>query len=73
MNKIMKNPANYKRQSSLIKAMNKVSEGVMTVSVALWLQNVKNILIDKWGWEEKEASKFVVCYHPREAGYIANS
>jgi len=69
----MKNPMNYKRQSSLIKAMNKVSEGIMTVSVAMWLQNVKNVLIDKWGWEEKEASKFVTCYYPREAGYIANS
>lgn len=69
----MNNPMSYKRQSSLIKAMNKVSEGVMTVSVAIWLQNAKNVLIDQWGWEEKEALRFVACYEPRESAYLANS
>jgi len=67
----MKNPGEYKTQTGLLKALNRVSEGLMDMKVAWWLQNCRVVLVQKWGWEEKQAAKYVAAYHPRQSGYLA--
>jgi len=43
----------------------------MDMKVAWWLQNCRVVLVQKWGWEEKQAAKYVAAYHPRQSGYLA--
>ena len=57
-------PYSYKTQNGLLKALAK--RFYMPLD-AWWLQNAKTCLIDRWGWEEKEASKFVGAYMPNRA------
>ena len=69
----MKNVCDYKTQNGLLKAIHKVGDGVSNVSVCWWLQNAKWCLIEKWGWPEKEASKYIAGYMPRISQYTAIS
>ena len=65
------NPDFYKTQDGLLRKLSKVSQGGMTVAVAVWLHNVKFVLINKWGWSEQRASKYVAAYHPSFSLYKA--
>jgi hypothetical protein len=69
----MKHPANYKTQSGLIKALTRNSERAMDVSLAWWFKNAEYVLIDRWGWQEAKAARFVASYLPRQSAYRANS
>ena len=69
----MKVDINYKTQNGLLKAIHRNSEKyLMTTSVAWWFQIAKTTLIDKWGWTEKNASKYIAAYIPRESAYRAH-
>ena len=67
----MKFPRQYKTQRGLIKALNKVSEGLLFVRTAVWLRECVYSLVDNFGWEEMVAEKFVACYYPSGSGYLA--
>lgn len=58
------NPTNYKTQDGLLKAISRWSNaGIFTKW--LWL-NTKTTLIDRWGWDEKDASRYCDRYHSPE-------
>jgi hypothetical protein len=65
----MSNPANYKTQSGLIKALEKASQKSMDVSLAWWYKNAEHCLIKTWGWEEKDAAVFIMRYKPITTKY----
>lgn len=67
----MTNPLNYKTQKGLLKAINKASNLPMTVSLAIWFQNAKYQLINGFGWDEKQASRYIAGYQPLKSVYFS--
>jgi hypothetical protein len=67
------NPANYKTQAGLIKALSRIAECQMSVKIAWWLSSAQFALINNFGWEEETAAKFIAAYHPKESAYRATS
>jgi hypothetical protein len=66
-------PFNYKTQWGLIKALSRAADQPMTISHSWWLYSAKMALIEKWGWSEEEASKFVAAHHSGVAAYRATA
>lgn len=64
---------NYKTQSELLKALSRNAETPMTVNLAWWFKNAEYTLINKWGWEEEKAAKFVAAHNSGVSAYKANS
>jgi hypothetical protein len=71
INMIMK--SDYKTINGVLKALNRASEQAMTVSLAIWFENIKFTLVTKFGYEEREASRFVMGFYPRASAYFATS
>jgi len=66
----MLTPYQYKTQSGLIKALCLASEKTMDSRLSWWFQNAKNCLIEKWQWDERQASKYVAGFMPTKSKYI---
>ncbi len=69
----MKSPQKYKTQAGLIKALARAHYMQMDVSLAWWFHNCKWALIDEFGWNEPQASKFVKAYQPHGTKYYATA
>lgn len=67
----LQNPLNYSSQETLIKALKKVSQTAMNVKTAIWLQNTKYALIDKFNYSEKDAAQLVFLWTPKTSAYAA--
>lgn len=67
----MKQSLNYKTQRGLLAALHKAADKDMDCALAVWLQNVKWTLINQFGWEEVQASRYVAAYAPQTTKYIA--
>ena len=67
------NPANYKTQSGLIKALERNSHKSMDVSLAWWYKQAEWALINIWGWTESDATRFIVGYKPHTSAYRATA
>jgi hypothetical protein len=69
----MTQPANYKTQAGLLKALSRSSKKSMDVSLAWWFRSAEYCLVSRWGWAEQDAAKFVASYYPHTSKYRANS
>ena len=65
------NPINYKTQKGLINALTKKLGEPMSVRSAWWFRQAEYALIEKWGWNENNAAKFVASYKPNRSIYHA--
>jgi hypothetical protein len=63
---VNQNPANYKTQNGLLKALLKISGSEKFGWQENWfLQNAKYVLVEKFDWEETQAARFVAAHMPR--------
>ncbi len=69
----LENPANFKNEDALIAKLKKVHQTQMQVKTAIWLQNAKNVLVDKFGWNEKDACQFIAMWSPKSSAYAATA
>ena len=67
----MQHPMNYKTQTGLLNALNRVSEGQSSVGLAWWLRNAEFALIKQWGWNEEAAALYISRCSPQVSVYKA--
>jgi len=67
------NPASYKTQEALVAKLKKVSQTAMEVRTAVWLSNVRYVLINKFKWNERDACQFVAMWSPKCSAYAATA